>query len=246
VRGSEQAPERRRRPGQRLARAFISADSYGLVLLLIVLTYVLSVSVTERWGASLVLAVQILTVWLVFRTSKAPRWARLSALVLLAFAAVTAVARLFVSEDQGMPAVFLASTVLYFIAPFSIVGHIGVRRDVDQETVLGAIAAYLLIGMFFAFAYRSIAAIQAGPFFGAGGDGSISDTLFFSFVTISTTGYGNLVPAANPGQSLAVLEAVAGQLFLVTAVAKVISAWRPKRLGAEDESPEGSEPTVGG
>lgn len=218
----------------------MSADSYGLVLLLIVLTYVLSVSVTERWGASLVLAVQILTVWLVFRTSQAPKWARLAAFVLLAFAGVTALARLFVSQDQGLPAVFLASTVLYLIAPFSVVGHIGVRRDVDQETVLGAIAAYLLIGMFFAFAYRSIAAIQAGPFFGADGDGTMSDTLFFSFVTISTTGYGNLVPAANPGQSLAVLEAVAGQLFLVTAVAKVISAWRPKRLGAEGEAPPGS------
>lgn len=217
----------------------MSSDSYGLVLLLIVLTYVISVSTTERWGASIVLAVQIATVWLVFRTSRAPRWARYTAFFLFALAAITAVARLFVGEDRGLSAVFLASTVLYFIAPFSIVGHIGLRREVDQETVLGAIAAYLLIGMFFAFAYRSVATIQAGPFFGSGGDGTMSDTLFFSFITISTTGYGNLVPAANPGQSLAVLEAIAGQLFLVTAVAKVISAWRPKRMRTDGEPPAG-------
>jgi Ion channel len=47
-------------------------------------------------------------------------------------------------------------------------------------------------------------------------------------ITLTTTGYGNLVPADNPGQSLAVLEALLGQLFLVTAVGKVVSAWRPR------------------
>jgi len=123
--------------------------------------------------------------------------------------------------------------VLYFFAPFSIVRNLGQRREVDQETVLGAIAAYLLIGIFFAFAYRSVAELQGGPFFGANGDGTMSDQLFFSFVTLSTTGYGNLVPAKNPGQTMAVAEAVFGQLFLVVAVAKVISAWQPKRIREE-------------
>jgi voltage-gated potassium channel Kch len=61
------------------------------------------------------------------------------------------------------------------------------------------------------------------PFFGADGKGSLSQDLFFSFVTMTTVGYGNLVPAANPGQTLAVLEAVVGQLFLVVAVGKIIS-----------------------
>jgi uncharacterized membrane protein HdeD (DUF308 family) len=54
-------------------------------------------------------------------------------------------------------------------------------------------------------------------------------------VTLTTTGYGNLVPATNPGQSLAVMEAVLGQLFLVTAVAKIITAWKPKRWRRSEE-----------
>lgn len=82
--------------------------------------------------------------------------------------------------------------------------------------------------MAFAFAYRVLGAVQASPFFGANGDGTVSQDLFFSFVTLTTTGYGNLVPAGNPGQSLAMLEALMGQLFLVTAVAKIVSAWRPR------------------
>jgi hypothetical protein len=117
---------------------------------------------------------------------------------------------------------------LYVVAPVSIVRHIGYRRQVDQETMLGALAAYLLIGMAFAFAYRFVGSVQAGPFFGADGEGTVSQDLFFSFITLTTTGYGNLIPADNPGQSLAVLEALLGQLFLVTAVGKIVTAWRPK------------------
>jgi hypothetical protein len=59
------------------------------------------------------------------------------------------------------------------------------------------------------------------------GEGSFSQDLFFSFTTLTTTGYGSLVPDGNPGQSFAVLEMLIGQLFLVTAVAKVVSAWQP-------------------
>ena len=71
----------------------------------------------------------------------------------------------------------------------------------DLETVMGAVAAYLLIGMFFAFVYRAAAANEAMAFFGAQGDGTFAQDLFFSFTTLTTTGYGNLVPATNPGQS---------------------------------------------
>ena len=42
-------------------------------------------------------------------------------------------------------------------------------------------------------------------------------------MTLTTTGYGNLVPAGNPGQTFAVTEAIVGQLFLVTAVAKIVN-----------------------
>ena len=101
--------------------------------------------------------------------------------------------------------------------------HLVLRTQIDTETLLGAIAAYLLIGMFFALAYRATGEFTRVPFFGPGGPGSLSQDLFLSFVTMTTVGYGNLVPAANPGQTFAVLEAVTGQLFLVVAVGKIIS-----------------------
>ncbi|HKA83649.1 MAG TPA: potassium channel family protein [Acidimicrobiales bacterium] len=220
--------EREARALRRFLRSFRSTDSYGLVLLMIIATYVLAVALPARWGASIVLVVQIATVRLSLHTSRARRGFLVVANGVFAIAAVAAVANLFSERAVLTSFVFVSASALYVVAPISIVRHIGYRHQVDQETMLGALAAYLLIGMAFAFMYRFIGSVQGGPFFGAGGEGTISDDLFFSFVTLTTTGYGNLVPAKNPGQSLAVLEALTGQLFLVTAVAKVVTAWRPR------------------
>jgi len=215
----------------RLGRSFVSADSYGLVLLLVMVTYVVSVSVTQAWAGSIVLTVQLATVWLVLRTSRARRLTRLVADIVLVMAAVVALASFFAhnpGDERG--GIFTVCCLLYLIAPFSIVRHLILRSGIDTETLLGAIAAYLLIGMFFAFAYKAAGEFGSVPFFGSAGEGSLSQDLFFSFVTITTVGYGNLVPAANPGQTFAVVEAVAGQLFLVVAVGKIISSM-PSRGG---------------
>jgi len=214
----------------RLARSFVSADSYGLVLLLVVVTYVVSVSVTETRAASIVLTVQLATVWLTLRTSHARRGVRIVADTVLGLAAVAAVGSFFVHQPGNeLGGIFAICSLLYLIAPFSIVRDLILRAQIDIETLLGAITAYLLIGMFFAFAYKAAGEFGSVPFFGAAGHGTLTQDLFFSFVTMTTVGYGNLVPAANPGQTFAVLEAVTGQLFLVVAVGKIISGLQPRR-----------------
>jgi hypothetical protein len=214
---------------RRLMEAFSSPDSYGLVLLLILMTYALSATLTASWTASLVLAVQIGTVWVTLRASRARRSARVTVNVALATAALAALANLFFHDQiHGGIVAAWASCLLYLIAPVSIIRHLILRRTVDSETVLGAIAANLMAGMFFAFLYHALGLSQTQPpFFGTQGHGTLSQDLFFSFTTLTTTGYGNLVPAGNPGQTFAVLEMLIGQLFLVTAVAKVVNAWRP-------------------
>ena len=237
-----------RRFGKRLLKAFSSGDSYGLVLILILVSYGLSVVPPHSWGESAVLMVLIVTVWFALKTSHARRSARLVADVLLVLSACIAVVRLFVSGDVMGSAVFLTAGLLYVIAPFSIVRHLVARQTIDLETVLGALATYLMVGMAFAFIYQALAKIQGGSFFGAQGEGRFPQDLFFSFTTLTTTGYGDLVPAANPGQSLAVLEMLIGQLFLVTAVAKVVNVWTPKsaRGPVGPDAGDGSSTVVSG
>lgn len=213
---------------RRVLLAFVSPESYGLVLLLIVASYVVAVSAIERW-APVVLFVQVATVWFALRTSRTSRPVRLVADGALVGAVVLALVQLLADGAGGEGLLFAASCVLYLVAPISILRHLILRQVVDQETVLGAVAAYLLIGMFFAFLYLFIGVVQGGPFFGSAGDGTLPQALFFSFTTLTTTGYGNLIPAENPGQTTAVAEMLIGQLFLITAVGKVITAWRPSR-----------------
>jgi hypothetical protein len=214
---------------RRLIQAFSSPDSYGLVLLLTLVTYALSATATAGWTVSLVLFVQIATIWVTLQAAHAPPPSA---------GHYGDPGRLGRRRGPEPPPLSRAcrrrvmaviSGLLYVAAPGVIVRHSVLRRTVDTQTVLGAIAAYLMVGMSFAFAYRALGALQAGPFFGSQGEGSFSQDLFFSFTTLTTTGYGNLVPAANPGQTFAVLEMLTGQLFLVTAVAKVVSTWRPSQ-----------------
>jgi Ion channel len=221
-----QLQQPRRRAG-RLLEVFSSPDSYGLVLLLILVTYVLSATATATWAVSLVLFVQLATIWVTLQAAQARRRLREVTSAVLVVSAVVAILNLFLPRgpagDGGMAVV---SGLLYVAAPVVIVRHLVWRRTVDTQTVLGAIAAYLMAGMSFAFAYRALGVLQGGPFFGSQGEGTFSQDLFFSFTTLTTTGYGNLVPATNPGQTFAVGEMLIGQLFLVTAVAKVVSGWQ--------------------
>src|SRR6266581_4326411 len=104
----------RRHPLRRLARAMVSTDSYGSVLLLILFTYGFSVTVTATWAASLVITVQIATVWAVLHVSRARRSVRRIASVLLLISALAAAVNLLVGkETTGEGAVAFMSAVLY-------------------------------------------------------------------------------------------------------------------------------------
>lgn len=221
----------RRRP------ALWSQDSYGPAILLIAGTYVIGTLASQRWTVSLLLFAQIGTVTYALHVSKARTGLRVAAVVVFALALLAGVGNLVSREQPLVGLAFLASSMLYVLAPLSIVGDLGRRRNADRELMMAALATYLMIGMAFAFAYRCIAAFQPAPFFGAHGDGTLADSLFYSFVTLTTTGYGDLVAAGNPGRSLAVLEALLGQLFLVTAVAKIVNIWHPRGWDPAFHSP---------
>jgi hypothetical protein len=225
-----------------------SAGSYGPLMLLIAGTYVLGTLANHRWTVSLLLFAQIGTVWYALRISRAHTSLRMIAGIVFALSLIAGSWNLFMHGRALIGVVFLAGSTLYVVAPVSIVGDLGRRLHVDRELMMGALATYLMLGMAFAFAYRCLSAFQSAPFYGDQGDGTLADSLFFSFVTLTTTGYGNLVPAGNPGRTLAVLEALLGQLFLVTAVTKVVNVWSPKgwrdKFHSPGMAPEGPEGTT--
>src|SRR2546421_413652 len=105
------------------------------------------------------------------------------------------------------------------------------QDGVNAQSVTGAICIYILIGLLFLFVYGAIAVLGSGHFFAQGTDGTRSLRLYFSYVTLATLGYGDYTPAGDLGHTLAVLEALVGQLYLVTVLALLVSRLR----GAADD-----------
>jgi hypothetical protein len=96
---------------------------------------------------------------------------------------------------------------------------------VTSETVLGALCAYVLIGLLFAFVYLAVNEFRDAPFFAQPGTHDQGEFLYFSFVSLTTLGFGDLTPTEGLPQALTVLEALIGSVFLVTLVARLVTLW---------------------
>ena len=145
-------------------------------------------------------------------------------------AGVSVPARMYHGELETL--VMVAWSAMMLLVPIAILRRIGKEFEeegVDLEVVLGALCAYLYMGAYFAFLYDVMAHISKNPFFAQPGADNKLNYLYFSFVTLTTTGYGDISPAYGPGRMIAVTEAVIGQLYLVSVVAIVVSAFGKRR-----------------
>ena len=109
----------------------------------------------------------------------------------------------------------------------------------SAETFLGAVCVYLLIAQLFATLFSLTALIAGRPFFVQTSHPSAIDYIYFSFVTITTVGYGDFTSALPVGKMLAVMEAVFGQLYLITVVSLVVQnlgARRRQQLEADEQT----------
>jgi hypothetical protein len=97
-------------------------------------------------------------------------------------------------------------------------------KQVDAEHLYAALSAYLLAGMFFGLFYWVLEQIGPGTF-AATGEFTRMSALYFSFVTLATLGYGDIVPRADVARGLAIVEGVGGQLFLAVMVARLVSLY---------------------
>ena len=97
-------------------------------------------------------------------------------------------------------------------------------RAVSLDTVSGALAAYLLIGVWWAFAYALLELAIPGSILGLRGDSAgYAEYLGYSFITLTTLGYGNVVPGNAQADALASVEAIVGQFYLTVLVARLVA-----------------------
>ena len=99
---------------------------------------------------------------------------------------------------------------------------------VDQERIMAALDVYLLAGLLFGITYSILEQAWPGSFGGAA-PFDLARAIYFSFVTIATLGYGDVVPVSEPARGLAVVEAVSGQMYLAVLVARLVSLYSQQR-----------------
>ena len=106
-------------------------------------------------------------------------------------------------------------------------------RGVTVQAVAGALAVYLLLGIVFSFAITTMAKIDGGAYFAQGTDGSESERVYYSFTSMTTTGFGDFTPAQRGGRAVAVLEMLVGQIYLVTIISLLVGNLRRRREAAD-------------
>jgi hypothetical protein len=204
-------------------------SGYWFVLALLLASYVLSAAQSTENPSILAFMIQLGTVAITLWVARVNSGLRQIGWIVIAAAGIAAVVVELVDLSGRTLDVVLsaASLIAYLVAPVAIIAHQSRKTLVDGQTLLASIAAYVMVGMFFTFLYNVISLSTDSPLFGEGQADSLASQVFFSFTTLTTTGYGNLVPESALVQSVAVIEAIAGQLFLVIAVARVVSGWQP-------------------
>ncbi len=211
-----------------LERAERVRDAFGLVLFLVLLTYVLASLLDNRGWSAVVLTLAASTTSVVALVSSHVRdgFVR-SSLWLSGLAVLLAVIAAAADSQTLLNIASLIEICLLAFAMAAVLWRVVTSAEVGSRTILGAISVYTVLGILFTFAYGTIDRIQGGPFFEEVARPEGNDFLFFSYTTLTTTGYGNLVPGGQPGRMIAGIEMMLGQIFLVTLVAGLVSLWRP-------------------
>jgi hypothetical protein len=202
-------------------------DSYAsLLVLLLANFFLLEIVDDQRWGAigSTILSAAALIV-AISDPDTGHTITRRHAIQILACVALAPLV-LFVNSTELLGLTYLLPAVLLVTATLPVtINRVIHHRRVTHETVLGALCAYVLVGLLFAFLYLAVQELRDGPFFAQPGPHPQSEYLYYSFVALTTLGFGDLSPSVGLPQALTVLEALAGQIFLVTMVARLVTLW---------------------
>jgi hypothetical protein len=231
-----------------LGERFRSPDSYGLLLILILASIVTTAAVSQTDLGRLLTPILLGgTLLFAMWTSRVGPRIRRVAVIVVPVVVVSSVLASVVSDESAARSVSAwASAILVLAALFAIFGRLKEHTTISFQTVLGALSMYLLLGLLYGSVFAGLAATSGDAFFAQGAQAGTSvNYVYFSYVTISTVGYGDLSAAQSVGKMLAASEALIGQLFLVTVVALLVSnLGKPRRSrGSLEERAGPSDPT---
>ena len=218
-----------------LRQAVRTSDSYGLLLALLLVDYVLLSLVDSGGWSDLIVGVPVsLTLLLAMHTSRAHihaiRLARVAAAVVL----VTGLASAISNQSRFSGVVSMLFCLSLIVSVYVILRRVLGHERVGIETILGALCVYIIIGLMFTYLFIGIARVSSTPFLAQPPPNhQPADFLYLSFVTLTTVGFGDLTPFSKLARSVVVLEALIGQVFLVTLVARLVALFGTEQRRSE-------------
>jgi len=213
-----------------------ASRSFGYVLLAIGVTFVFAATAPDaNWSTSTLVLLESGTMIVALWTSGLAKAGSLLNIGFLCLAVGLATADLIwggatLTGVLGIVSALLAAAIVGVIA-----GSVIIQGEINAQSVSGAICVYLLLGIIFMYVYGAIAALGNDGFFSSGTDGTRSLRLYFSYITLATVGYGDYTANSNLGHTVSIVEALLGQIYLVTVVALLVARVGPGRRRAQEE-----------
>ena len=216
-----------------------SRQRYGMLLLALAATFVFE-GVAEPGDVQRAVATVLVgaTLMLALYAAELPRrQLRFAAAVILVIVVGVVIMSVAGNGTTVAGIAAIANGLLVVVAPPAVV--IGLLRNlrtsgtVTLTVVAGVLCLYLLVGLFFAFAYVGVQNLGGAPFFANGAAATSARSLYFSFVTMTTVGYGDYTARTNLGHTMSVTEALLGQIYLVTVVAAIVGRMVPRGARAQ-------------
>jgi hypothetical protein len=216
--------------GRALKHLVPGVDRFGLVLGLLVVSYLLLALGGSSAPRILEGSSAVVVLWLALHASAVgPRgrlWA--SAMLLAAFLAVVVITQsLADTTARGLGELWFV--VVFLLTLIAVLRRVLIHQEVTLETINGALSAYLLLGLMFGSVYGAMADLGDQQVFVQVAEPSVALRQYFSFATLTTLGYGDVTAATDISRAVATLEAICGQIFLVTLIARLVASFAGHR-----------------
>jgi hypothetical protein len=234
------------KPGSRTAPP-ASGARYGLLLLILIASYLVSAFNGQPVTDEVQIPLFAMVLLLGLRTSPLPgRWPAVIAVTAIVGSGV-AIWAFLTGTQNGEGAADLWKALMLLLTAVLIIRRVLVMPNVTIQSIYGAVSSYLIIGLMFAACYAALDHLAGPPFFADNQPATSQTFQYFSFVTLTTLGYGDFTAVGNGGRAVAVLEALAGQVFLATLVARLVAAYggaAARKADSPDRKPQ--RPIAGG
>lgn len=214
------------RPNGHLAALRLRIGGMAVLLLLLIgSVFVLPAVLPENGAWRLIGDVTVALILLsgVLAVTDHPKSAR--ALLLLSLVAIGVRGIEWVAPVRMLPALREGSTLIALVVLAFAVGiNVFGPAHALRVRIFGAVALYLLLGVTFAVVYTFVASVGPGAFGGnVRADGGLADWVYFSFVTLTTVGFGDITPLSRAARAVTILEALMGQLYPAVIIARLVS-----------------------